>query len=377
MTDDNNPVNIARNPRLRLTNAERAAIDSSNRESLTRRSQFVLGDTQRKVRDALKDETRATLVAVTPDFDAKASQLSNRFRAQLNKLKGAPPPGPALHIPVDQTLSSRGRRDGAKWDIPGSLFDKHVFGVTSSYDNVPAGRYWGIVQPANAGEFWWAETDSFVSAPANSLFVDIDNDPCRIFGHIGYNGDPLLSGTIGVSMIFMLTPDRFPFTSRSTFEVRPEIRTGGIVSGWTGFYDWLWAADDKWSKCWRTFRATISLSSGEVLADHALSDTRFFLEDESPVGQANISEFMGWEPILGFEGDLGVWRSRGVTLILRVECHYDFQLEGDSDIWFRRTGGSAQNLSQVSTMHLPFDVFQVVSSLCELPSSQRQEIVQR
>lgn len=173
------------------------------------------------------------------------------------------------------------------------------------------------------------------------MFVDIDHDPYRIWGHIRYAGDPLLSGHVGIAMTFVLGPDRLPVTDRQTFEVRPELRPGGWVSGWTDQYHPIWHADDKWSKCWHFLGATLTTSAGPVLAADQLHQNLFSLENANPVGQGSASEFFGWNPVLVFNADMRDLRARGTSLILRTELRYDFQLEGGADIWFRHRNGSA------------------------------------
>ena len=134
--------------------------------------------------------------------------------------------------------------------------------------------------PANCGG---ARTHSFGGGPG--LFSDINDDPCRIWGHIAYDNDSLLGGNIGVSKFFFLTPDRFPVRGGTSFEIRPRARIGGWASGWTGLYHPIWHADDKWSKCWQNLRVTASLSTGEVLDSSMLNFNLFFLEDESGSGR--------------------------------------------------------------------------------------------
>ena len=142
-------------------------------------------------------------------------------------------------------------------------------------------------------------------------------------------------------MTFILGPERLPRTSQRDFKVALELRPGGWVSGWTDQYHPIWHADDTWSKCWHHLSATLGLSSGEGLSGDSLSNNLFFLENVNPVGQASINQFFGWAPILRFSADMRSLRQRGVSIILRTELRYDFQLEGGSDIWFRHRPGSA------------------------------------
>ena len=131
-----------------------------------------------------------------------------------------------------------------------------------------------------------------------------------------------------------------------------------FASGWTGLYHPIWHADDKWSKCWQNLRVTASLSTGEVL-DSSIPPPfeLFFLEDENPVGQGNASLFMVWVPVLRFGADLTDLRTRGVSIILKAELRYDYQLEGESDLWLRhRPGSDAESVAAFDNA-VTFQVF--------------------
>ena len=279
-----------------------------------------------RARREVAAETRATLAELIPDFEGRSNAHLDRYKDVFEKLKGSG----GLPERYDPARDWGAIMKYGEWAELEKKFPHYI----------------GATQPAHAGELWWAQTDWFMTAPANTLSVDINaGDRYRIWGHIGYGGDNLMNGTVGLVMTFMLTPDRYPFTTKTTFEVRPELRTGGWVSGWTGQYHPIWHADDKWSKCWRLFRADLTLSTGEGLSASVLHDNQFFLEDENPVGQANTSQFMGWGPLLRFNADLADLRARGVSMIFRAELRFDFQLEGESDIWFRnRTGSQSESV---------------------------------
>jgi hypothetical protein len=119
-----------------------------------------------------------------------------------------------------------------------------------------------------------------------------------------------------------------------------------LASGWTGLYHPIWHADDKWSKCWQILRMSATLSSGESLDSSTLDFNLFFLEDEFPVGQANTSLTMGWQPVLRFEADLTDLRARGVSIVLEAAFRYDYQLEGESGLWLRnRPGSNAESVA--------------------------------
>ena len=50
---------------------------------------------------------------------------------------------------------------------------------------------------------------------------------------------------------------------------------------------------------------------------------------------------MGWgATVLRFGANLNDLRARGVSIILEAELRYDYQLEGESDLWLRNRPGS-------------------------------------
>jgi hypothetical protein len=226
--DNKHPGARAVNARLTLTDGDRAAIDALKSESLARASTLVPGEIQQRARRTLKDETRFALKSAIPDFDVRASELAKRFIPELTKLKGASPPGPKMDQP-GPVLSDTAQQDSPLlhatryFPTPAPVFYPGRY-VPVIYPPVvfnPDRPVPVIVQPAFAGDFWWAETD-WLATSADGAFLDIDGDPYRIWGHIGHSSDQLTSGNVGLTMFFMLTPDRFPVTAHTHFELWPD-----------------------------------------------------------------------------------------------------------------------------------------------------------
>ena len=65
------------------------------------------------------------------------------------------------------------------------------------------------------------------------------------------------------------------------------------------------------------------------------------LHNVDPVGQANASLFAGYGGLLKFDANLSALKASGTSILVDIETRYEFQLEGESDLWFRYTGGSA------------------------------------
>ena len=341
MSYETQTVGTARNERVQLTNAERAAIDALNAASVVGARVPEGYEALAESRRSLAKETREALRSAIPDLEERGRAQVARLKPELEKLKGTA--WPAHDV----------RPEGADRPVADPGFAPLISslpplgGVHSPPLHQPSlPPVGGVHVPtlAQVGEFRWVETSKPVVAPANTLNIQLgssDVNPARIFGHIGWTSDDLFNGMVGFSATFILAPERMPLTDRTFFDVRPELRPGGWVSGWTGLYHPLWAADDKWSKCWRFLDATLNLSSGERLAGASLHENLFFLEDEDPVGQASVNEFFAWVPVLTFTANMADLRQRGISIILRTDFRYDFQLEGESDIWFRNRPGSA------------------------------------
>jgi hypothetical protein len=323
-----------RNSRLALSQVESAAVGRLLQETQERAQRYAAGtqDEQRlKLKRALSAATRELFGKENTNVRELSKKLAEQEAPLLAKLKGASESLEDAHE-IPDALSRFALRDHL------SLQDSyvHISRFHEIFDHLRPVPY--LVDPAFARELWWGETHSFWSGPG--LSVDIENDPCRIWGHIAYDQDNLLSGNVGVSKFFFLTPDRFPVRAGNAFEIRPRAQIGGWASGWTGLYHPVWHADDKWSKCWQNLRVTASLSSGEILDTSTLNFNCFSLEDELGVGQGNASLTMGWVPVLRFNADLADLRARGVAIILELELRYDYQLEGESDLWLRNRPGS-------------------------------------
>ena len=326
------------NSRLKLSQLEEAAVVRLVREARERanRREAELADGRRlAVKRALSAATRE-LFAKNRDFRALAEKLSDQLTPDALPVRGGGDvfdnPAEAAKIPRRLGLVDRATEYQSYVEIREWLRLRDRIGEGPAY----------LVDPPFARELWWGETHPFQSG--SGLNIDIEGDPCRIWGHIAYDSDPLRSGSIGVAQFYFLTPDRFPVRGGSNFEIRPRLQIGGWASGWTGLYHPVWHADDKWSKCWQNLRVTASLSSGEVLDSEVLHFNLFDLEDVYGVGQANASLFMGWVPVLSFAANLADLRARGVSIILEAEWRYDYQLEGESDLWLRnRTGSDAES----------------------------------
>lgn len=321
--------------RAALTDGERAALAALDARDRARAPDPDHLRRLDQVRRRAARHTRELLAAVVPDLEERRAALV-REDDDLSDLKG-----------LGTVRSGRSLTVG---DVLGSVSDTHLGGGSVVAD--PLGTVGNLLeegpkyagpgtQPPHAGEFWWADTRWGTDTPEGSLAIDVNEDPVRIWGHLGHTADELSSFHVNVVLSYVLAPERLPRTSRTWFDLRPVIRLGGIVSGWTGAYHPIWHADDKWCKCWHQLTLDLTTSTGVHLAGDLLHQPVLQLANVEPVGQESISEFFGWTPVLNFSADLRALRREHVSLVLRAAVRYDIQLEGESDIWFRHTDGPA------------------------------------
>ncbi|HYE34219.1 hypothetical protein [Methylocaldum sp.] len=96
--------------------------------------------------------------------------------------------------------------------------------------------------PIADGEFWWANTDFHWPQGMDTAFL---TDGLHFFGGIGYDDDPLFSTSAGAVAHFELQATRRPFSSSGRYASAPIVELFGKITAFTGFWHWLWAADDK------------------------------------------------------------------------------------------------------------------------------------
>jgi hypothetical protein len=116
----------------------------------------------------------------------------------------------------------------------------------------------------------------------------------------------------------------------------------GKIEGFTGYWHWLWAADDKWCKCWLNLRQTAlqlvphdfgvpghhSVLQPVVLAER--KEVRELINEENNGNFVNafLPGFLPMPPI-----EFGLVDSN-LTIWVQLEVRFDIQLEGWSHIKF-------------------------------------------
>ncbi|MFF0815484.1 hypothetical protein ACFYVR_10080 [Rhodococcus sp. NPDC003318] len=182
---------------------------------------------------------------------------------------------------------------------------------------------------AGWGEFWWSNSEWHWYS---GLGVDPRADGLHFFGKVDYRGDPLLRFSTGVIAHFALGPDRRPPSASGRYRSAPSVSIRGQIGGFQGFYHPLWAADDKWCKCWMVLRQTAWQFAHNAtwvqLGENFIVENLFDLENEYGVAQANPT-FQGFRPAPAIEF---VIADPAAIIWVQSELRFDFQLEGNATI---------------------------------------------
>ena len=135
-----------------------------------------------------------------------------------------------------------------------------------------------------------------------------------------------------------LASERIPPSASGRYNSEPKIDLQRAIDGWTGFYDFLWAADDKWCKCRLVLRQSVYqigfAAQLAVLADR--TEVRTLIDEENRsrgvhVPLPGIIEMpaVQFDPATNFS----IWAD--------LDVRFDIELEGDSFIGFSPEQNSA------------------------------------
>jgi hypothetical protein len=178
-----------RNPKVQLSDDDAAAFRRLREQRLVRTDKdHAILRAARPTEDisALKNATDAVLGEAIPDFERRRKQIVEDFTKLFDR-----------HRPYELALTSN---------------DLVIDYGDLSQPFVP------IPLPEGIGELWWAQTAFFSSL--EGLTVDSPDPFVHIFGHVHYDGDPLLTGSVGYIEDYVLSPDRFPSTTRPSSTLR-------------------------------------------------------------------------------------------------------------------------------------------------------------
>ncbi|MGW6293105.1 hypothetical protein [Streptomyces sp. NPDC055058] len=181
---------------------------------------------------------------------------------------------------------------------------------------------------AATGEFWWAETTWNVDRGIRAEYLD---DGLHFFATAAYDSDPLIAFNVGATAAFELHPNRRPPSGNGRYTSAPSVNLWGTVSGFTGIYHWLWAADDKWAKCWLNLRQTAFQFTGSGLVVLGERRDRRTLIDEENNGRTVHAPLPGFLPMPPIEFSLA---NPHASIWVHLEVRFDMQLEGWSSLSF-------------------------------------------
>jgi hypothetical protein len=199
--------------------------------------------------------------------------------------------------------------------------------------------------------FWWIQTEWYTGHGIDAQYLE---DGLHFFGQAIYDGDERIVFSVGALADFGLDPNRRPTSDSGRWRSTPPINLSGEMWGSTGFYNPIWAADDKWAKCFLFLRQTLlqyptdgsgSVTIGDQYARPALINE----ENSNRVGQKALLGSMDMPTVETslYDPDLDI--------IARLEIRFDIELEGSSDISFNSTTTqpSVSNAMVLRTLQWP------------------------
>jgi hypothetical protein len=333
-----------RNPDSPLTEAESAAVQSlieRRLEQIAKEHGRLRGGQPAEAIKKLRGDTTDFYTEAFPNFGSRRKQIVDKYKPEFEKVR----------VHIASTIF-----DDLDLDFGGI--------ANETFDHVTPPP---PPPPAGIGEFWWDRT-SFFSTLREILVEQPDDEFIRIFGHLHWGGDNLLPGSVGFIQTFVLTHDRLPSSTEVIFEIKPSLRNIGVISGFSGFYHPVWAADDKWCKCQWLVKASLfllgpfSTFGAEPVPFKVASgvDAILNLVNEEPVGQANkaLTPIVDRVLLVIPGASTSTLAANLVNFILEIECRFDIQLEGDADIWFTGNGGepSLENAARFQTAPFKLEI---------------------
>jgi hypothetical protein len=162
-------------------------------------------------------------------------------------------------------------------------------------------------------------------------------DQEHVFGEIPYDEDDNRQGSALWITTFRWDADATHQRSGSFF-TNPQVEVSGTITGWTGIYNWLLAADDKWCKCRLHLRQTVVQPAfgGLLVLGEATSTTSII--DEENNGRAVVANLPG---LIRFPQVAFDIQNSALPVNFELEARFEVELEGDSGLWFSADPNSA------------------------------------
>ena len=198
--------------------------------------------------------------------------------------------------------------------------------------------------------FWWMQTTWTTGHGIDAQYL---LDGLHFFGHAVYEGDERITFSVGATADFGLDPSRRAKSDSGKWRSTPPIELNGQMWGSTGFYNWLWAADDKWLKCFLFTRQTLFqfLPDGSVVTIGDQSARPALIDEENSNRPAEAT-LLGSRDMPAIDTSL---YDPDLDIIARLEIRFDIELEGWADIFFNppATEPSVSNAIVLRTLQWP------------------------
>jgi hypothetical protein len=129
---------------------------------------------------------------------------------------------------------------------------------------------------------------------------------------------------LGLIATFVLDPSRRPHAPNGRFASFPFIDLFGTIGGWTGLHYWMWAADDKWCKCFLHLRQTaFQLIPGAVIVLAEKNDHKTLIDEENNARSVNHG-LPGFQPMPDIQFSLS---DPNLPVLVDLKIRFDIQLE--------------------------------------------------
>jgi hypothetical protein len=159
----------------------------------------------------------------------------------------------------------------------------------------------------------------------------------HVFGEIPYNDDDRRLGSALWITTFVWDADASHQRSGSFF-TNPLVEVSGMITGWTGVYNFILAADDKWCKCRMHLRQSVVQPAfgGLLMLGEATSTTSII--DEENNGRGLVANLPGFIRMPQVAFDI---QNSALPVNFELEVRFEVELEGDSGLWFSSDPNSA------------------------------------
>jgi hypothetical protein len=209
-----------------------------------------------------------------------------------------------------------------------TVFQKFPLGVIANAPHLPR-----VGNPRR----WPTPFFQAIELAEGKLKGQLIGDQEHVFGEIPYNDDDRKLGSALWITTFIWDADASHQRSGSYF-TNPLVEVSGMITGWTGVYNFILAADDKWCKCRLHLRQSVYQPAfgGLLMLGEATSTTSII--DEENNGRAVVANLPGLIRMPQVAFDI---QNSALPVNFDLEVRFEVELEGDSGLWFSSDPNSA------------------------------------